>query len=71
LNYWYLQLSLVGKAIKNLHLPEQCIIAAIIREEKMVVPRGGIKFNAGDEVLVITDTVGAEELVELFTPNHS
>jgi len=63
--------AVVGTAIKDLQLPEQCIIAAIIREGKMVVPRGGIKFNAGDEVLVITDTVGAEELVELFTPNHS
>ena len=62
--------EVVGMAIKDLHLPEQCIIAAIIREGKMVVPRGSIKFNAGDEVLVITDTVGAEELVELFTPNH-
>ena len=63
--------AVVGTAIKDLQLPEQCIIAAIIREGKMVVPRGGIKFNVGDEVLVITDTVGAEELVELFTPNHS
>jgi trk system potassium uptake protein TrkA len=63
--------AVVGTAIKDLQLPEQCIIAAIIRDGKMVVPRGGIKFNAGDEVLVITDTVGAEELVELFTPNHS
>ena len=63
--------AVVGTAIKDLQLPEQCIIAAIIREGKMVVPRGGIKFNAGDEVLVITDAVGAEELVELFTPNHS
>jgi len=63
--------EVVGTAIKDLHLPEQCLIAGIIRNGKMIVPRGGITFAIGDEVLVITDPVGAEELVELFTPNHS
>ncbi|OGO29592.1 MAG: potassium transporter TrkA [Chloroflexi bacterium RBG_16_54_11] len=63
--------AVVGTAIKDLQLPEQCVIAGIIRNGKVIVPRGGIRFDVGDEVLAITDPVGEEELVKLFTPNHS
>jgi trk system potassium uptake protein TrkA len=59
--------AVVGEAIKDLRLPEQCVIAGIIREGNMIVPRGMTKFEVGDEVLVITDPDGAEQLVELFT----
>ena len=59
--------QVVGAAIKDLHLPEECVIAGIIRKGKMIVPRGMTKFDAGDEVLVITNPAGAEQLVELFT----
>jgi trk system potassium uptake protein TrkA len=61
----------VGAAIKDLHLPEECVIAGIIRKGKMNVPRGITKFEVGDEVLVITDPDGAEQLVELFTLHNS
>jgi trk system potassium uptake protein TrkA len=44
------------------------VIAAIIREGKVVVPRGGSVFEAGDEVLAITDRQGAELLSHLFEP---
>jgi Trk K+ transport system NAD-binding subunit len=37
----------------------------------MIVPRGMTKFEVGDEVLVITDPDGAEQLVGLFTHHHS
>jgi trk system potassium uptake protein TrkA len=63
--------QVVDAAIKDLHLPEQCVIAGIIRQGKMVVPRGVTTFDAGDEVLIITDPDGAEQLVELFTLHHS
>jgi trk system potassium uptake protein TrkA len=61
----------VGAAIKDLHLPEQCVIAGIIREGKMIVPRGMTKFEVGDEVLVVTDPEGAEQLVKLFAHRNS
>jgi len=56
----------VGKAIKDLGLPEQCIIAAIIRQGEIVMPRGATTLEVGDEVLAITDREGAESLAELF-----
>ncbi len=57
----------VGAAIQDLHLPDQCVIAGIIRKGKMIVPRGMTTFDVGDEVLAITDHVGSEQLAELFT----
>jgi trk system potassium uptake protein TrkA len=56
----------VGVAIKDLALPEHCVIAAIIRQGEIVVPRGITSLEVGDEVLAVTDRHGAEELSALF-----
>lgn len=56
----------IGTAIKDLNLPEECVIAAIIRDGKVIVPRGGTTFKQGDEVLAITDPEGALRLSALF-----
>ncbi len=57
----------IDVAIKDLPLPEQCVIAAIIRQGAMIVPRGITTFKIGDEVLAVTDREGAEKLAGLFT----
>jgi trk system potassium uptake protein len=58
----------VGVAIKDLGLPEDCVIAAIIRHGEIVLPRGITEFEVGDEVLAIVDPQAAEELAALFSP---
>jgi len=58
----------VGVAIKDLGLPDECVIAAVIRRGKMVMPRGPLTLEEGDEVLAVTDHDGAERLVDLFSP---
>lgn len=58
----------IGVPIKDLGLPDQCVIAAIIREGKVTLPRGTTAFQPGDEVLAITDEEGAHFLAELFAP---
>lgn len=57
-----------GVAIKDLALPDQCVIAAVIRHGEMVVPRGATTMEVGDEVLAVTDRQGAEQLAALFIP---
>ena len=57
----------VGLAIKDLRLPEQCVIAAIIRKGEVMIPRGVTTFEVGDEVLAVTDAQGAEALTKLFS----
>jgi trk system potassium uptake protein TrkA len=56
----------IGIPIKDLALPEQCVIAAIIRRGEIMLPRGITTLEVGDEVLAITDRAGAEQLVLLF-----
>jgi trk system potassium uptake protein TrkA len=58
----------VGLSIKEIGLPDQCIIAAIIRHGKVTLPRGDSTFEAEDEVLAITDQEGVRLLSELFSP---
>jgi trk system potassium uptake protein TrkA len=57
----------VGIAIKDMNLPENCVIAAIIRQGKVILPRGVTVLEADDEVLAVTDGAGAEQLAALFS----
>jgi len=56
----------VGVAIKDLGLTEHCVIAAVIHEGDVAVPRGVTVLQAGDEILAITDPPGAARLSELL-----
>ncbi len=60
--------SVIGMAIKDVAFPEHCVIAAIIRKGEVMIPRGITTFQAGDEVLAVTDTEGASSLADLFSP---
>jgi len=61
----------VGIALKDLGLKEDCVIAAIIRHGKVVLPRGMTVFETGDEVLAITDRDGADNLRALLSVPES
>jgi len=52
----------VGVAIKDLQLPTNCVVAAIIRKGEVIVPRGITTLEFEDEVLAITDADGAKQL---------
>jgi len=56
----------VGIALKDLQLPPNSVIAAILRQNQMLIPRGITQFQAGDEVLAIVDREAAEELARVF-----
>lgn len=56
----------IGVPIKDMKLPDNCIIAAIIRNGKVILPRGLTTMEVDDEVLAITDSEGAEQLTDLF-----
>jgi trk system potassium uptake protein len=60
--------TVIGKAIKDLSFPENCVIAGIIRRGKVVIPRGNTIIEINDEVLAITDREGAEQLSNLLSP---
>ncbi|MBI5945008.1 MAG: NAD-binding protein [Chloroflexi bacterium] len=58
----------VGMTLKDLGLPDQCVIAAIIRHGQVTLPRGTTKLEEFDEVLAITDEEGAKRLAVLLEP---
>jgi trk system potassium uptake protein TrkA len=56
----------VGQMIRDLDLPDNCVIAGIIRQGEVVVPRGVTAIEEGDEVLAVVDREAAEHLAGLF-----
>ncbi len=58
----------VGIQLKDLGLPDQCVIAAIIRNGQITLPRGTTALEEGDEVLAVTDREGASQLEILLEP---
>lgn len=56
----------IGMAIKDLDLPTNCVIAGIIREGALLIPRGVTTLAEGDEVLAITDPEGAKKIANLL-----
>jgi trk system potassium uptake protein TrkA len=56
----------VGVTLRDLPLPNNAVIAAIMRHGEMVIPRGQVAFEAGDEVLAIVDADAAEVVAALF-----
>jgi trk system potassium uptake protein TrkA len=43
----------VGKAVRDLHLPAECVLCAVLREDQLVIPRGDLVMQAFDEVLAV------------------
>lgn len=58
----------IGMMIKDLPLPDHCVIAAIIRKGEIMIPRGVSTIEMDDEILAVTDAEGAHSLADLFTP---
>jgi trk system potassium uptake protein len=57
----------IGVAIKDLGLPDKCVIAGVIRNGEVMIPRGSSVLEAGDEVLAVTDSDGADQLAKLLS----
>jgi len=56
----------VGKALKDLLLPENCVISGIIRRGEIVMPRGITILEEADEILALVDDSSREGLARLL-----
>lgn len=45
--------AVVGREIKDIDIPSQCVVAAVIRDKKFEVPRGNTEIKAGDHVVFV------------------
>jgi trk system potassium uptake protein TrkA len=53
--------------LKDLPIPDTCVIAAVIRKGQVVTPRGNTLFEIGDEVLAVVKNESKEALRDLFS----
>lgn len=55
-------------SIRELALPAECAIVAVMRGGHLLLPRGDLEFQPGDEVLALVDAEAAGKLAALLGP---
>jgi trk system potassium uptake protein len=55
-----------GKAVRDLNLPAECVLAAIIRKGVLVIPRGDTVLQPADEVLAVVHASQLSQLAALL-----
>ncbi|MEL6715176.1 MAG: TrkA C-terminal domain-containing protein [Planctomycetota bacterium] len=58
--------ELAGRAVRELELPDECLVAAIRREGRTLVPRGNTALLPGDRLLVIGEPKAIEVLARTY-----
>ena len=56
-----------GKTIRDLALPKQCVIAAILRKGEMIVPKGDVTLQASDEVIAVVHSSQIKQIADLLS----
>ena len=60
------QASAVGRALRDLPLPSECAVAAIIRSGHLLIPRPALVLQPADEVLAVVHASQAAHLAALL-----
>jgi trk system potassium uptake protein TrkA len=58
----------VGRALREISFPRDSVVCAVLRGGGVVIPRGDVVFEVGDEVLALVDEASSSELAALFAP---
>ena len=58
----------VGKALRELSLPDECVFTAIIRKGQLILPRGDTVLEATDEVIALVHSSKLTNLAVLLGP---
>lgn len=54
--------SWANQFLRNMDLPAECVITSILRDEKVIYPRGDTQFLENDKVLVVTNKAALIQL---------
>jgi trk system potassium uptake protein TrkA len=60
----------IGIQLKEMDLAEHCVIAAIIRDGIMTLPRGDSVLQEYDEIIAVASPEGAHKLSELLASSN-
>ena len=62
------QSAVVGKSLRDLSLPVECVIFGVIRNTELVIPRGDTVLQANDEILALSHASQIKSLAALLAP---
>jgi len=57
-------------AIADLNFPRDAIVVAVVRVDRLIMPRGNTTLQSGDEVLVLVAAEAEEAVHRLFIADH-
>jgi len=55
-----------GKAVRDLRLPEKCVLAVVIRKGELMIPYSDTVLQVADEVLAAVNTNHVKDLADLL-----
>jgi trk system potassium uptake protein TrkA len=56
----------VGKCLAELSIPTECVIAAIIRKGKLIIPHGDTTLLSADEIIAVVHGSQSKQLAEIL-----
>lgn len=58
--------SMVGKALRDIKLPTECVLVSVIRNSDLLIPRGDTVILSGDKAIAITHADQLQKLDDMF-----
>ena len=56
----------VGKTLRDLRLPDECVVAAVMRKNDLIIPRGDTVLLAGDELIALSSVSQVQALASML-----
>ncbi|HCF38200.1 MAG TPA: potassium transporter TrkA [Thermosipho africanus] len=56
----------VGKLLKDLNLPHDCVVGGILRKGKVIIPHGNTEINAGDRLYIVSLPTAQEQILDIL-----
>jgi Trk K+ transport system NAD-binding subunit len=58
--------EVAGKMIRDIDVPKECVVAAVLRQKNFVVPRGDTKIEEGDHVIFVGPPSAVKRAHDMF-----
>jgi trk system potassium uptake protein TrkA len=62
--------TVVGRPLKELNLPKECLICAYVRGNEAYIPNGDSVLEAGDRAILFIRTPHAKNVMKFFKGNE-
>jgi trk system potassium uptake protein TrkA len=56
----------IGKAVKDMNLPENSVLVSILRGETIIVPKGDTMLQSGDDIVALTSIENEQQLLDIL-----